>query len=434
MNKIIGLLIIFSCLSFSAHADITVKHVKTDIANAWLIKDTTLPIISVKVTFKHAGVITDPQNLLGRGRIAHAAMMEGAGDLDARRFAEKLDFHAIKLGSSIGLDHASISLTTLTEHKNTAFELLGAMIISPRYNNEDVQRIKDEYISNIKQLKEKPSYLLSQAFKRHGFGEHAYGRDYYGDEASINRISPKDLHAYNQKFFARDNMIISVSGDITPDDLRKLLNKYLSELPDTSQKQDIQQVVLNTNHDTIYVNAPYPQTSVQISIPGIARSDKQFYAAYVMNHILGGSGLAARLGKAIRQERGLTYSVGSYLSMNDAAQWIGINFSTQNATAKEAVDVAYDVINRAGEKGFSEAELNDAKSNITGSFPLNLDSNAERVSYLDIMQLHNLGLDYLTKRNSYIESVTLEDVNKVAAQYLQTKNHLTLLVGNTKEH
>ncbi len=432
MNKMIAFFTL--CLiSFSAHADINVQQVKTDIADALLIEDSTLPIISLRLTFKQAGVITDPETLAGRGRIAHAAMSEGAGELDARAFAEKLDFHAIKLGSSIGLDHASVSLATLSQHKETAFELMGLMLTQPRYEKQDVQRIKDEYLTNLKQLKEKPSYLLSQKFSETAFGKHPYSRNYYGDEASVTRISQKDLKEYNASYLAKDNLIISASGDISADELQALVNKYLSGLPEKAKATSLETVALHTPEEAIYVDASYPQTSVQIALPGIKRSDEQFYAAYVMNHILGGSGLAARLGHAIRQERGLTYSVGSYLSMNEAAQWIGVNFSTQNATAKEAVKIAQDVIALAGNKGFTADELKDAKSNITGSFPLNLDSNAERVGYLDIMQLHDLGLDYLDKRNDYINAVTLQQVNNVAEHYLQTKNNLTLLVGNTKE-
>jgi zinc protease len=432
MNKLL-LALLFSVMSFSAHADIKVQQVKTAVADALLIEDGSLPLISVQLTFKGAGVVTDTEPLLGRGRIAHAAMSEGAGNMNARTFSETLDFHAIKLSNSIGLDHAAISMTTLSEHKDTAFKLMGMMITKPRYELDDVLRIKQEYLTDLKQLREKPSYILQKTFNQKAFDAHPYGRMHYGDDASIAKIMPDNLHAYSKKFFARDNLIISVSGDVNAEELKQLIDKHLSGLSEKAEVVALPDVALKTQAEPLFIDAPYPQTSIQIAMKGISRKDKDFYPAYVMNHILGGSGLAARLGQAIRQERGFTYSVGSYLSMNDAAQWIGVNFSTQNATAKEALNVAKAVVALGGEKGFTASELQDAKSNITGSFPLDLDSNAERVSYLDMMQLYDLGVNYLDKRNAYIDAVTLEQVNKVAADYLQTKNTLSILVGNTKE-
>lgn len=427
---VLMLAMLFAVPSFA----VTVKEVDAEGARAWLIEDHTLPIISLQLTFKGAGSVADAKGKEGLAYLTSLLLSEGAGKYDARAFNEELDFYAIRLGVSAGRDHVNVSMDMLSEHKEKAFALLGAMLSEARFDKADIKRIKAEHLNGLKALQERPSYLVGEAFYGHGFAGHGYAHSPYGSAESITAITRDDMKGYAAKALAKDNMVMSVSGDVTDKELQALLAKNFADMPDAYQlAQAPKHHALRMADAPIHVEKPLPQTTLKIAYAGIKRDDKDFYAAYIMNHMLGGSGLAARLGQAIRQERGLTYSVGSHLAIMEHSEWLSIGFATKGDSAKEALGVAQQVVKNAGKKGFTQAELDDAISHITGEFPLNMDSNSERASYLSLMQLRNLGKDYLDKRNHFMAQVTLTQVNEVAKKLLSSDNTLIILVGEINE-
>lgn len=425
------LLLALLLVSAPAHA-VSVRDINADNVKAWLIEDHTLPIISVQLTFQQAGSITDG-DAHGRAYLASLSLTEGAGQYDARAFNEELDYYAIRLGVSAGRDNVSVSMDVLSEHADKAFALLGTMLTKPHFDEDDGQRIKAEHLSNLARLQERPSYLVSRAFYGAALAGHAYVNSPYGAIESIPAITSDALRDFTKSYLAKDNLVISVSGDIKADALEALLQKHLGDLPEKAQPVNVEHQDVAFADEAVTVQKTLPQTSIKIAYPGIARQHEDFYAAYVMNHILGGSGLAARLGQAIRQERGLTYSVGSSLNMPEHSEWLSIDFSTKSDSTAEAVQVAKDVVAKAAAEGVTQEELDAAISNITGQFPLNMDSNNERASYLTSMQINNLGKDYLDKRNAIMAQVQLKLVNKVLKELLGAGKQLTILVGDMNE-
>jgi zinc protease len=166
--------------------------------------------------------------------------------------------------------------------------------------------------------------------------------------------------------------------------------------------------------------------------PGLQREDPDFYAAFVLNYILGGGGFSSRLTDDIREKRGLTYGIGTGLSIQPHFwRWTGSS-STMNDKASEVTRLIKENIDRLGKEGPTEAELKDAKAYLTGAFPLAFDSNAKIAKNLLSFRQDGMGVDYVAKRNDYINAVTLDDLKRVAATYMKAENFTFVMVGQPK--
>jgi zinc protease len=171
----------------------------------------------------------------------------------------------------------------------------------------------------------------------------------------------------------------------------------------------------------VSVEIDVPQSVVMVGGPGIARNDPDFIPAYVMNHILGGGSFSSRLYREVREVRGLAYSVYSALLPMDRSSLFLAGTATRSDRAEQSLDVIRQEISRMAEQGPTEAELAEAKSYLTGSFPLRFDTSSKIANQLVQLQVDDLGIDYIDKRNGLIEAVTLADVRRVAKRLLDTK-------------
>jgi zinc protease len=412
-----------------------VYPVQAGALSAWLIPDDSLPVISVRIDIPRSGSAYDPEGKEGLAALTAAMLTEGAGSLKGSDFRRELDFYAIELNTSAGRDELTITMRTLSEHKGKAFELLGLMLSDPRFSKGALSRIRAEHLATLERQQESPAYRRRRAFYRTVFAGHPYGRPHQGTAQSVRSITTDDLRYVAANVITQPRLRISVAGDINSASLQTLLEAHLGTLPSRHGEPDtLPQAQWPEAPNREHVAMPtMPQTSVQLALPGIARSDKDFYAAYLVNHLLGGGSLSSRLGEALRQERGLTYSVGSQLAIQDHAHWFNVYFSTRNAKRDEAITAARNTLTRAANQGFTPAELQAAKDHITGEFTLNLDTNDERTGYLASMQRYDLGRDYLAKRNDYMRQVSLDQLNRVAASLLSLTTLQTITVGGTHD-
>jgi zinc protease len=251
-----------------------------------------------------------------------------------------------------------------------------------------------------------------------------------GTLESAAKITTDDLRQFVRQRLAKDNLVVGVAGDVTAAELGPLLDRAFGDLPATSRPVDLAQAKPAALGETVIVRKDVPQSRVLFGQEGLARHDPDFYAAYVANHILGGGGFGSRLTEEVREKRGLAYSVYSYLyPMDHAPLWIG-GLGTANAAVNESIRIVRDEIARMAAGDIDAASLADAKTYLTGSFPLRLTSNDQIASMLVSMQVDDLGIDYLERRNDYIEAVTLEDVRRVAKRLYHPEQLLTVVVGD----
>ena len=434
MNRICGFFIFgFSLLLAPSQASaIEIKEITSAKGiKAWLVEDHTNPIITVNISFR-GGSALDPRGKEGLANLVSATLDEGAGDIKNQVFQQKLEDLAISLSFSSRLDSFSGSLRTLKKNQAVAFDLFRLALTKARFDAEPVQRIRSQIIAGIRRNSQNPRRIARRTLFTKLFPNHPYGRPSQGTEDTVNRIKIADLKIFVEQRLARNNLIVSVIGDINEAELKTLLDQTFGALPAKATPWAVAEIEPDATKKTIVVDKKIPQSIITFAQPGIKRDHADFFPAYVMNYVLGGGGFESRLYEEIREKRGLAYSAYSYLApLNHAGLIIG-GAGTANARTGETVAVLREEWAKMRNKGVNKRELTDAKTYLTGSYPLRFSSSGRIAGMMTGIQMEKLGLSYIKKRNSFIEAVTLKDVNRVAAKLLDPEKITMVVVGKPK--
>ena len=396
---------------------------------AWLVEDHTNPIISVRFAWR-GGAALDPEGKAGLANLVSGLLDEGAGDLDSKTFQRTLDEHSISLSFSAGKDTFSGNLTMLTAKADEAWHLLDLALSKPRFDDEPVARIRGQILAGLRQDEENPDAIAGRTLMQALYPGHPYANPSDGTVASVEGLTRDDLLAFVRERLARNNLVIGVVGDIRADELAVAIDKVFGRLPAEAVDGSVADIETPFDGSTTVVRKNVPQSSILFAQPGPDRHHEDFYALYVMNHILGGGGFTARLYNEVREKRGLAYSVYSYMAPYDHTAMIAGGAGTVNARVGETVDVIREEWRRMAEEGITESELDDAKKYMTGSYPLRFTSSGNIADMLVGLQLDDLGRDYFDIRNDLIEAVTLEDVNDAARRWLDPDSLTIVVVGD----
>ena len=395
---------------------------------AWLVQDHSNPILSLNLAFR-GGSALDPAGREGLANMAAGLIDEGAGEFDSQAFQGTLENHSISLRFSAGLDTFTGQLRTLSEHRALAFRLLRLALSEPRFDAEPLERIRAQILAGLARDAEDPDAIAGRTLRALFFPAHPYGRPGQGTPQSVRAITAEDLRGFVARRIARDTLAIGVVGDITPEDLAGLLDETFAALPAAAAPAAVADTQPAGEGALVVVEREQPQSVVSFGHAGIKRDDPDYYAAYVVNYVLGGGGFSSRLYEEVREKRGLAYSVYAYLNPLDHAALVAGGVATQNARVATSLELIRAEWQRMAEAGPSAAELAAAKTYLTGSFPLRFSSSGRISRMLVGMQLEDLGIDYLERRNSYIEAVTLEDVRRVARRLYDPEKLTVVVVG-----
>lgn len=420
--------LLFAPAAFAAK----VQEIKTPSGfTVWLVEEHSLPLVTMNISFTGSGTAYDPKAKEGRTNLVASLLMEGAGERNSKAFNAALEENAIRMNIGTDDDAITASLSTLSEHKDIAFSMLADALIRPRFDTDAVARARSKMQVILVEQASSPSYKLSKAFRETMYGTHPYASDGIGTKETLETLTTDDFRAYMKRYITRENAIISVVGDTTPAEISTLLDKTLTALPaNYTPDSAVADVAAPSAPESKVVQHTMPQTMVAFGLEGLKREDPDYIAAYVMNYMIGGAGLNSRLSKEIRVKRGLTYGVSTQLSPKQhSGLWRGM-FATKNAQAKNAMAALNDVLAETKKNGVTESELVDAKAYLTGSFMLDLSSNQEVANFLTMMQTYKLGSDYLEKRNSLIEAVTLADIKRVIDRLIDPSHLRVVMVGN----
>jgi len=395
---------------------------------AWLVHDASVPVTAIEFSFR-GGRAHDPKAKAGLANLVSGLLDEGAGALDSQAFQSRLQDLSIRMNFAAGRDTFRGSLKTLNRHRAEAVRLLRMALTAPRFDAEPVERIRAQIMVSLKRRSMDPNYVAGRVWGRAVYGDHPYGQPSEGTLETINKIETADLRAFVKNQFARNLLIVGVTGDITAAELAPLLDEVFGGLPERAEPATLPAAKLNLSGETYVVEMNVPQSAILFGQPGLARSDPDWYTALVANYILGGGGFASRLYREVREKRGLVYSIGSYLHPMRLAALIAGSAGTKNARAAESLKIIRREWGRLRDGGVTVRELADAKTYLTGSFPLRLSSTDRIARMLVSLQYHELGIDYLKKRSSYINAVTGDDVARVARRLLDPKSLTFVLVG-----
>lgn len=396
---------------------------------AWLVQDHSNPIISLEAAFQGgASVETKP----GLANMVSGLLDEGAGKLDSQTFQGKLEDLAIQLSFNAGKDEFRGELKTLSENRDAAFDLFRMALTEPRFDKEPVERVRGQILTMLARELQSPEAVAGRAWTSLVFAGHPYAHAVRGEPATVKAITTNDLRGYAKTWMAREGMVLAVVGDVTPEQLKPLLDNTFGALPAKHPAITVADTTPKAPGRIEVITRDNPQSVAVFGAAGLKRDDPDWYAAYVMNYILGGGGFSSWLTEEVREKRGLAYSVYTYLMPLDHAATISGGVATQNARTADSIALIKEQWARMAKEGPTEQELADAKTYLNGSFPLQLDSTDSVAGLLVAVQLDKLGIDYLDKRSALINAVTLEQVRKVAARLLDP-NMLTFVVVGKPE-
>jgi zinc protease len=396
---------------------------------AWLVEDHTLPVVTLRFSFR-GGAAFDPPGKRGTAWMAGALLDEGAGPYDTIIYHQLLADLAGELRFSVGQDSFGGSLRTLKRNLKETTELLRLALTEPQFAPEAVERVRAEMIGQLSRQARNPRSLSGRLWMRDAFEDHPYGSSTEGTEKSVAAITRNDLAGFVAAAVRRDGLTIGAVGDLTPAELCDVIDKVFGELPVGDPAALLADTKPADSGALVISRAAVPQSVVTFGQAGPKRSDPDWYAAYVLNDILGGGGFRGRLMKEIRDKRGLAYGVStSLMPFRHAGLLLGSVASANDRVAESVALVRQEWL-RMRDHGPTQAELDDAKAYLIGSFPLTLDSTQHIASVLVQMQEDKLGIDYLDRRAELIGSVTLDQARALARRLFDPAKLSFAIVGD----
>ena len=393
----------------------------------------TLPVVNIVIAIK-AGSVLEPPEKAGLANLTADLLNEGTITRSSRDISDKIEFVGGSLSTSGGLDYITVTLSVLKKDLELGFDLLSDIILNPAFSQEEVMRREKITKGNIMQMKDEPGVVASKAFQKAVYGEHPYGRPDEGTEETIDNITRQDIVDFHRSYYLPDNAIMAVVGDVNKKELDSLMDKYFKNWQMKEVKTRTLPELKNMDAPkVIRINKNITQANVMLGHLGISRNNPDYYAVSVMNYILGGGGFASRLMENIRENKGLSYDVHSYFSGNKYAGSFQAVLQTKNQTANEAIAEILKEMKRMRTEPVTDKELADAKSYMTGSFPLRLDSNSKIAGLLTAIEFYGLGLDYVDKYKKIINAVSKDDILRVAKKYLDPENYVLVVVGDLEK-
>ena len=411
-------------------AAIDVKVVKSPKGiTAWLVTDRTAPVLHMAFAFR-PGALRDPVGKEGLTNLLTTLIDEGAGELDSLAFQRRMEELALTWSMNAGRDTIHASVRTLSRHQTEVFKLVGIALTQPRFDAEPIERARAQIRAFLRREMTDPNTIAYRTWMKGMYPEHPYGRTVDGTPDTITKVTREDLVAQHRAAFARDNLIVGVVGNISAEELAPLLDMAFGGLPEKSVPMEIGEVAPHATGEISVQRMSIPQSVVMFGHGALKREDKDFYAAMVMNHILGGGTFSSRLYTEVREKRGLAYSVYSFLNPFEKGPLYMGQVSTENARVKESIDIIRAEWKRMAAGEVTAEEVDSAKTYLTGSYALRFASASDISRMLVNTQVDGNGPDYFDKRNGYIQSVSLDDVKRVAARLLQADKLTFFVVGN----
>lgn len=395
-----------------------------------------LPMVDISAVFD-AGSVRDG-NKPGVAKLTNALISHGAKQgnktLSVDEIAENFENIGARFSKVFSKDKAEIKLRTLIDNGllDKAANTMQAILNAPTFNEKELERIRKQLMISLEGRKQKPGTIAKELFYKGVYKQHPYAFPNVGNEQSIKKISRKNIIDFYKEFYVAKNTIITIVGDVDRTKAQSLAEQLVGKLPAGNKAVDLP--LVNNLADNSMVHHEYPSTQTHIIIgqPGIHRKDKDYFTLYVANHILGGSGFGSRIMEEIREKRGLAYSSYSYfVPMQKRGPFI-MGMQTGNKNTNQAMMVLKETLEDYIENGPTEKELLHSKKNITGGFPLRIDSNKDVSNYLSVIGFYQLPLSYLKDFNKRIESVTTEQIKETLKRRINPEKMFTVTVGSKK--
>ncbi len=395
---------------------------------AYYLYEASNPIVSLSFLFLGAGSAADDENMSGAANFAASMLGEGTESIKSRELKEKMADLGIHINFSAGQDDISGTLVAPKANFEKAAEILRDILAAPRFDKEDVERIRSQLLAALKKQSENPSVVLALAKREMLYPGHPYARNPLGTEKTLQKMTTDELNNLIKKRLAKSNLIIGIAGDVSETEAENIISGVFNGLAPKAELPFVREAKPDFNGVRRHLKRPLKQTVASFSGKGASRQDKDFYPLYIANYIFGGAGLNSRLSQAVREKEGLVYSIYSYLSLDGKSPMVNIGFSSTGKNYSKVLELLSQESEKM-QKGVSPEELVDAKDYLISSYNLrfaDIDGISQMLVY---MQKDNLGLDFLQKRNSYVAEVKIDDVNAAAVKYFNLKRMSGIDIG-----
>lgn len=389
-----------------------------------------LPMVDVRLTFKAGSSRDGQQN--GISRLVNALLVEGSGELSAEQIALTFESAGAELGHNSLRDMAWTSLRSLSDKTllDKTTDLFARVSALPSFPQKAIERDRKSMLISLANRKKEIGDVVEDAFFHHVYRNHAYEVGSHGLKGTLEAITAKDLHSFHSSYYVAKNASLALVGDLNLQQARQYSEQLTRYLKPGQPAPAIKPVAMAGQAKTIKIPFKTTQTHIKQGLPVLSRKDPDYFALYVGNHILGGGGFSSRLMQQIREDRGLSYSVYSYFLPMESSGPFEMALQTSNDQADEAAELLQQILQNYIEQGPMAEELEHARKNITGSFPLKLDSNKKVVDYLALIGFYELPLDYLDHFNDNVMAVTLFDIKDAFSRRVKPEQMIRIIVGD----
>lgn len=418
----------------TAQASPKIEHWTTDNgARVYYVHAPELPMVDIQFIFD-GGSARDGDHK-GVALLTSALLDQGAGDLDADAIAARLEDVGAQLSTSSHRDMAIVSLRSLTDDTllQPALDIMTLILGKPTFPAASIERERKRVLIALQGQSQSPGKIAGKAFFKALYGGHPYAVQPLGTEESVKALQRDDLIAHYQQYYVAENAVIAVVGALDRAAAETVVARLSAMLPAGQAAPPLPDVAPLKESREIQIDFPSSQTHVLMGQPGLRRGDPDYFALYVGNHVLGGSGLVSRISEEVREKRGLAYSAYSYFSPMRKAGPYTLGLQTRNDQKDEALSVLRDTLQTFIDEGPNARELKASKQNITGGFPLRISSNGKIANNLAVIGFYNLPLDYLDTFNSKVEAVTVEQIRNAYRQRIHPDRMVTVTVGGSVE-
>jgi zinc protease len=405
---------------------VTAKGIK-----AWLVEEHSVPLIAIKFAFT-GGAAQDPPGKEGLAGLMSDVMTEGAGDLPAAAFKEKLARLGSRLSTASGRDAFYGGLEALTARFAPSAELLRLVLVAPRFDPDAIERSRAQRLTDLALAANEPSKVSLERWYLEAFAGHPYGRKVDGTPESVAKLTRDDVRAQHRRLLARDVLRVVVVGDIDKAKAGEAIDLIFGGLPEKASITKLEKTAPQSRPAPVVVDKDIPLATATFGLRSLPSDHPDFPALQVLNNIIGSGDFDSRLMEEVRVKRGLAYSIKTGLLRDTVTSFLLGGFSTKNEVMGTALGVVKDVLVSTARDGPTPAQFENAKRYLTGSYLLDFDTNAKVANSLLGIWLEGKTPDYLVTRNQAINRVTIADVKRVAGDVLATDRLLVTIVGKPK--
>lgn len=426
------LILPLSLLMVSPARALDIKTWQTDNGvRVLFVESHDLPMVDVRLSFK-AGSSRDGRQY-GVSRLVNALLVEGSGDLNAEQIAQGFESTGAELGHDSLRDMAWVTLRSLSDKAllDKTTDLFARVVAQPSFPQDAIDRDRNSMLISLESRAKEIGDVVEDAFFEQVYQDHPYQVGQHGQADTLKALTQNDLQNFHKRYYVGRNATLALVGDLNLQQAKAYAGALTRYLPAGEPAAEVPPAAIPAQGKTINIPFKTTQTHIMQGLPVMSRKDDDYFPLYVGNHILGGSGFSSRLMQEIREDRGLVYSVYSYFLPMEITGPFEMALQTRNSQAGEAGELLQQMLVNFIEQGPTAEELEHAKKNITGGFPLKIDSNKKIVEYLALIGFYDLPLDYLDSFNARVMAVSIDDIKEAFSRRVKPERMIRIIVGES---